>query len=58
MARTGDMVNQVLALYESGLGYRATARELRSLGVTVDWSTVRRLIKANAAPLKGNADRL
>ncbi len=52
----GDMVNRVLTLYESGLGYRTIARELRGLGVSADWSTVRRLIKSHAAPLKANAD--
>jgi len=52
----GDMVDRVLALYESGLGYRAIARELRGLGVYADWSTVRRLIKSRGTPFKANAD--
>lgn len=28
-----------------GFGYRAIARELRGEGLSVDWSTVRRLVK-------------
>jgi hypothetical protein len=36
----------VLTLYKGGLGYRGIARELRAEGVSADWSTVRRLIKA------------
>jgi hypothetical protein len=35
----------VISLYRSGLGYRSIARELRLHGASVDWSTVRRLIK-------------
>ena len=40
-----DQVEQVISLYDSGLGYRAIARELAHQGVYVDWSTVRRVIK-------------
>ena len=40
-------VPQVIALYRDGLGYRGIARELTKWGVSVDWSTVRRVIKAN-----------
>lgn len=40
-------VTQVIALYRDGLGYRSIARELTKQGVSVDWSTVRRVIKAN-----------
>lgn len=43
---TGNMVPEVLCLHRQGLGYRATARELRRRGVQVNWSTVRRLVKA------------
>ena len=34
------------ALYRQGLGYRAVARELRGEGISVDWSTIRRVVKA------------
>jgi len=37
----------VLSRYDSGLGYRAIARELAKQGLSVDWSTVRRVIKAH-----------
>ena len=40
------LIPRVLTLYQGGLGYRAIARELRADGISVDWSTVRRLIKA------------
>jgi len=42
-----DLVPKILTLYRRGLGYRAIARELTKEGVWVDWSTVRRAIKAN-----------
>jgi hypothetical protein len=42
---------KVISLHRQGFGYRATARELLSDGLCVDWSTVRRLIKANQAGL-------
>jgi len=40
-------VPEVLRLYDEGLGYRAIARELAKKGIDADWSTVRRVIKAN-----------
>ena len=40
------LIPVVLTLYKGGLGYRAIAHELRADGISVDWSTVRRLIKA------------
>ena len=44
-AISDDLVPLVLSLYESGLGYRAIAREMMKQGLSVDWSTVRRVIK-------------
>jgi hypothetical protein len=38
---------KVRSLYQQGFGYRAIARELREDGLAVDWSTVRRFIKAH-----------
>jgi hypothetical protein len=38
-------LERVLTLHESGLGYRATAGELREAGIDVNWSTVRRAVK-------------
>ena len=35
--------SEVISIYRQGFGYRATARELREKGLSVDWSTVRRL---------------
>jgi len=40
-------VPKVIALYKQGLGYRAIARELKKENLSVNWSTVRRLIKKN-----------
>jgi hypothetical protein len=40
------LIPKVLSFYEGGLGYRAIARELRNEGISVNWSTVRRVIKA------------
>ncbi len=40
------LIPKVLSLYQQGLGYRAVARELRQEGVSVDWSTIRRIVKA------------
>lgn len=40
-------VQEVIALYRDGSGYRSIARELTKWGVSVDWSTVRRVIKSN-----------
>jgi transposase-like protein len=42
------LIPKVLSLYHDGLGYRAVARELRQEGISVDWSTIRRVVKANA----------
>lgn len=42
------LIPRVLSLYQQGLGYRAIARELRGDGISPDWSTVRRVIKARA----------
>ena len=39
---------KVLSLYREGLGYRAVARELRKEGISVDWSTIRRIVQAHA----------
>ena len=41
------LVPKVLSFYRQGLGYRAVARELREEGISVDWSTIRRIVKAN-----------
>ena len=41
------LIPKVLSLYEEGLGYRAVARELREEGVSVNWSTIRRIVKAH-----------
>jgi len=40
-----ELVPKVLTLYRGGLGYRAIARQLTEDGVSVHWSTVRKLIK-------------
>jgi len=40
-----ELEPEVISIYKQGFGYRATARELREKGISVDWSTVRRLIK-------------
>ena len=45
-----SLVSEVLLLHKQGLGYRAIARELRRDGVSVDWSSVRRVIKAGGKP--------
>ena len=42
-----NVIPKVISLYRSGLGYRAIARELAKAGLCVDWSTVRRSIKAH-----------
>lgn len=44
-AISNDLVPLVLSLYESGLGYRAIARELMKQDISADWTTVRRVIK-------------
>jgi len=40
------LIPKVISLYRQGLGYRAVARELRKEGLSVDWSTIRRVIKS------------
>lgn len=42
-----NLILLVISLYQSGLGYRAIARELCKQDISADWSTVRRVIKAN-----------
>ena len=42
-----NLIPEVISLYQSGLGYRAIARELRKQNILVDWATVRRIIKAS-----------
>jgi len=42
-----SVIPKVISLYRSGLGYRAISRELAKAGLCVDWSTVRRSIKAH-----------
>ena len=39
------LIPKVFSLYHEGLGYRAVARELREEGISVDWSTIRRIVK-------------
>ena len=46
------LIPKVLSLYRQGLGYRAVARELRVEGISVDWSTIRRVIKTQKEGLK------
>jgi transposase-like protein len=41
-----SLIPKVIDWHQSGLGYRAIARELAREGICVDWSTVRRVIKA------------
>ncbi len=41
------LIPKVLLFYRQGLGYRAVARELKHEGISVDWSTIRRVIKAH-----------
>jgi len=41
------LIPRVFSLYDGGLGYRAIARELREEGISVDWSTIRRIVKAH-----------
>jgi len=43
-------VPKVLSLYQQGLGYRAVARELRQEGLSVNWSTVRRIVRVYTKP--------
>ncbi|MCJ7656106.1 MAG: hypothetical protein MUO97_12565 [Dehalococcoidia bacterium] len=44
------LIPKVISLYQEGLGYRAVARELRQEGISVDWSTVRRIVKTYTEP--------
>ena len=44
------LVPKVLSLYQQGLGYRAVARELRQEGLSVNWSTVRRIVRVYTKP--------
>ena len=44
------LIPKVLYLYRQGLGYRAVARELRQEGISVDWSTIRRIVKTYTKP--------
>jgi len=48
------LIPKVLSLYEEGLGYRAVARELRKEGISVGWSTVRRVIKSQTTDVAQN----
>jgi len=41
------LIPKVLSLYRQGLGYRAVAREMREEGISVNWSTIRRIVKAH-----------
>jgi len=41
------LIPKVLSLYYGGLGYRAVAREMREEGISVNWTTIRRIIKAH-----------
>ena len=50
------LVPKVLLMYHRwGLGYRAIARELLTDGICVDWSTVRRVVKAHGTPGPGKS---
>ena len=40
-----DRIEEVISLYQAGLGYRSISNELLKRGLSVDWSTVRRVIK-------------
>lgn len=35
-----------MSLYQIGMGYRAITHELSKRGICVDWTTVRRVVKA------------
>jgi len=47
-------IPRVLSLYRQGFGYRAVARQLRREGISVDWSTVRRVIKSRTTDVVEN----
>ena len=40
-----ELTPGIFYLYKHGFGYRATACELRNKGISVNWSTVRRIVK-------------
>ena len=40
-----NWIEEVIAMYESGMGYRWISNELVNRGIYADWSTVRRVIK-------------
>ncbi|MFC1901445.1 hypothetical protein ACFLX3_00740 [Chloroflexota bacterium] len=42
-----ELEPEVINIYRKGFGYRATARELGKKDISVNWSTLRRLIKEN-----------
>jgi len=43
------LIPKVLSLhYDEGMGYRAIVRELRKQGISVDWSTIRGIVKVHA----------
>jgi hypothetical protein len=48
-----ELIPKVRSLYQQGFGYRAIARELREDGLSVDWSTVRRVIKTRKSETLG-----
>ena len=49
-ALSGEKALTAIALYRSGLGYRAIARELMIEGTLVSFSTVKRTIKRLQGP--------
>jgi hypothetical protein len=40
-----SLIPEVISLYHHGFGYRSIARQLKDKGISVDWSTIRRIIK-------------
>ena len=44
-----EVFDTVLRLYAAGHGYRTIAKELRGLGISVTYRSVRRLIKCEGA---------
>jgi len=47
------LIPVILSMYDGGLGYRGITRELEKRDVFVDWTTVRRAIKASRLSLAG-----
>lgn len=45
-----SIILEILDLYNHGFGYRSITRQLEKKGITVDWSSVRRLIKRHCKP--------